>query len=272
MTKEPKDKERVYKTKLDRIIADIDKEYGKGGLITKKAGEWMPGPFNKVLGGRPRGVVELYGPDGSGKTTFMLHTIADLQKKGFRPVFIDAESGLDETLMKQLEVDESKLVIREEQIMEDALAQIGRFLASPEVGLVVLDSLSGLLTRGMDEDMVDNEDYTKKYVADRARAFSNALPEFTKLCRKTKNTLVIINQVREKIGIMFGNPETTPGGRALKHAALQRIVIRGIGKVKKGEAVIGKKVKLMASKNKISSPEVAMEMTLIYGKGFVEDQ
>jgi recombination protein RecA len=261
---------KTYKTKLDKIIADIDKEYGKGGLVTKLAGKWTPEAFNKVLGGRPRGVVELFGPDGGGKTTFMIHTIAALQKEGKRPVFIDAESGLDETLMTTIGVDMSKLVVREEQVMEDALAQIGRFLASPEVGLVILDSLSGLLTKGMDEDMADKEDYSKKYVADRARAFSNALPEFTKLCRKTNNTLVIINQVREKIGIMFGNPETTPGGRALKHAALQRIGIRNIGKIKKGEEIIGKKVKLLAIKNKIACPEIAVELDLIYGKGFVE--
>jgi recombination protein RecA len=267
MTEKPVKK---YSTKLDKIIADIDKEFGKGGLVTKIAGIWAPEPFNKTLGGRPRGIVELYGPDGSGKTTFMLHTIAKLQSDGLRCAFIDAESSLDETLMKTIGIDIDKLIIREEQVMEDALAQIGKLLSSSEVGLVVLDSLSGLLTKNMDENMSEKEDYTKQYIADRARAFSNALPEFTKLCRKNKNTLVIINQVREKIGIMFGNPETTPGGRAIKHAAMQRIVIRAIEKIKEGTNVIGKKVKLLAVKNKIANPEVVCEMNLIFGRGFVE--
>ena len=257
--------------KLDKIIKEIEEQYGKDAFDKSESlYSWGIKSVDDILGGLPNRIVELFGNEGCGKTTLALHAIADIQKKGKRGVFIDAEGGMSDKYAKAIGVDTDKWVYIRKTSMEDNLNIICKLLQSTETGIVVLDSLAALVPKVVSDDFLVKEDFNKKHVADRARLLSESLPMLMGLCVEYGNTLIIINQVRDKVGIMFGNPLTTPGGKALKHMAMQRIQVNYTEKIKKGEKIIGKKVKIVAVKNKIASPDNAVILNLIYGKGMVE--
>jgi len=263
------------KSKLDRLEEEIANIWGPSGSTEKKAREWGIPKLDEVLGGMPKGVVEVYGQEGIGKTTLLAYAIkaAQNQSGSNACVFVDAEHSFSATYYRLLGVDTKRLIVREENVLEDVFDQIRLYLELPEVGLVVLDSLPALVPKSLQEkvDDLDEGAFDKIKIAQRANFLSNALPSLFKACKQANTTLVILNHIREKIGIMFGNPITTPGGHALKHLALQRIEMRNMGQIKKSTQVIGRKVKIIAVKNKIAKPMIACELNLIFGEGFTDE-
>ena len=261
----------MVRKKLDKIIKEIEEQYGKDAFDRSESlYSWGIKSVDEVLGGLPNRIVELFGNEGCGKTTLALHAIADIQKKGKRGVFIDAEGGMSDKYAQTIGVDVNKWVYIRRTSMEDILNMVCKVLQSEETGIVVLDSLAALVPKVVSDDFKVKEDFNKKHVADRARLLSECLPMLMALCIEHGNSLIIINQVRDKVGIMFGNPVTTPGGKALKHISMQRIQVTYIEKLKKGENVYGKRIKVVALKNKIMSPDVAVLLNLIYGVGLIE--
>jgi len=260
------------KTKLDKIIAEVEEMFGKSGSSEKRARDWGIPSLDEKLGGMPKGVVEVYGQEGTGKTTLLAYAIKAAQSKNKSAcVFIDAEHSLSTTYFTSLGVDCKKLIIREENIMEDLLLQAQKFLNDKETGIVVIDSLPSLIPRKTYDEMTEADDYGKQNVALRARLLSEALPSFFGACKKNNTTLVILNHVRDKVGVMFGSKITTPGGRAIKHLALQRIELKNIGQLKKGTQVIGKKIRITAVKNKLAIPMRPCELNLVFGEGFKDE-